>query len=304
MVSPGRKALPAGAVVVRNNSAKGPVSRILSCAVIPLGAALPRTLISDLPGGFGVLRTAAPCRVRYPWIFQSSLAAPGRRRARILLRRRVSLPIWSCSVWGLPCPGLYRTGGALLPHHFTLTPALELSQRRTVPASRANSGIASPGWPSSLAPKETGRGVAEAVSFLWHWPSMSLYAHVPDVIRHTALRSSDFPPPAEPVSQPTGSDRPVLLPVLSLSHFRTCRMSNPQRSVILSAAHRGPQRQLFVAGGERSRRTCGCSETLKGHGFKACPERSRRVPKIAAKRSRASAPDVSPSRREQGPLGS
>jgi len=25
----------------------------LSCAVIPLGAALPRTLISDLPGGFG-----------------------------------------------------------------------------------------------------------------------------------------------------------------------------------------------------------------------------------------------------------
>jgi len=35
------------------NSAKGPISRILSCAVIPLGAALPRTLISDLPGGFG-----------------------------------------------------------------------------------------------------------------------------------------------------------------------------------------------------------------------------------------------------------
>ena len=33
-----------------------PVSRILSCAVIPLGAALPRTLISDLPGGFSVLR--------------------------------------------------------------------------------------------------------------------------------------------------------------------------------------------------------------------------------------------------------
>ena len=39
------------------------------------------------------------------------------------------------------------------------------------------------------------RGVAEAVSFLWHWPSTSLEARVPDVIRHTALRSSDFPPP-------------------------------------------------------------------------------------------------------------
>jgi len=40
---------PSGAVA----SAKEPVSRILSCAVIPLGAASPRTLISDLPGGFG-----------------------------------------------------------------------------------------------------------------------------------------------------------------------------------------------------------------------------------------------------------
>jgi hypothetical protein len=46
------------------------------------------------------------------------------------------------------------------------------------------------------------RGVAEAVSFLWHWPSMSLKAHVPDVIRHTALRSSDFPPPAARLRKP------------------------------------------------------------------------------------------------------
>jgi hypothetical protein len=32
-----------------------------------------------------------------------------------------SLPIWSCSVWGLPCPLHYCRGGALLPHLFTLT---------------------------------------------------------------------------------------------------------------------------------------------------------------------------------------
>src|SRR5258708_37709929 len=32
-----------------------------------------------------------------------------------------SLPIWSCSVWGLPCPPHYCAGGALLPHLFTLT---------------------------------------------------------------------------------------------------------------------------------------------------------------------------------------
>ncbi len=36
---------------------------------------------------------------------------------------------------------------------------------------------------------------AQAVSSLWHWPSGSLYAAIPDVIRHTALRSPDFPPP-------------------------------------------------------------------------------------------------------------
>src|ERR1700723_3219472 len=35
----------------------------------------------------------------------------------------------------------------------------------------------------------------EAVCSLWHWPSLSLEAQIPDVIRHTALRSSDFPLP-------------------------------------------------------------------------------------------------------------
>ena len=33
----------------------------------------------------------------------------------------ISLPIWSCSVWGLPCLRRYRRSGALLPHLFTLT---------------------------------------------------------------------------------------------------------------------------------------------------------------------------------------
>ena len=158
---------PCGAVISQN-SAKGPVSRILSCAVIPLGAASPRTLISDLPGGSG------NCLSR--------LGAPGRRATAAWLLAAASLPIWSCSVWGLPCPGLYRPGGALLPHHFTLTPAGLAVQANL-------SGLS--GWPSAFA----GRRVAEAVFSLWHWPSMGLEAHVPDVIRHTALRSSDFPPP-------------------------------------------------------------------------------------------------------------
>src|SRR5439155_21431198 len=37
---------------------------------------------------------------------------------------------------------------------------------------------------------------AGAVCFLWHFPSTGLDTSFPDVIRHTALRSSDFPPAA------------------------------------------------------------------------------------------------------------
>ncbi len=39
-------------------------------------------------------------------------------------------PIWSCSVWGLPCLRPYSRSGALLPHLFTLT--LPLRARRFV----------------------------------------------------------------------------------------------------------------------------------------------------------------------------
>jgi hypothetical protein len=93
---------------------------------------------------------------------------------------RDSLPIWSCSVWGLPCLRRYRRSGALLPHLFTLT----CSSREQ-----------------------------RAVSSLWHWPSRGLHAPVPDVIRHTALRSPDFPLPVLP-----NSGRPACLR-LSLSQM-------------------------------------------------------------------------------------
>jgi hypothetical protein len=43
---------------------------------------------------------------------------------RILLSGN-SFPIWSCSVWGLPCLAHYCASGALLPHLFTLTAAAE-----------------------------------------------------------------------------------------------------------------------------------------------------------------------------------
>src|SRR6202142_466513 len=54
---------------------------------------------------------------------------------------------------------------------------------------------------------------ARAVCFLWHFPSNDPACKsagvLPDVIRHTALRSSDFPLHCY-------SDRPVRLPTLSL----------------------------------------------------------------------------------------
>ena len=69
-----------------------PVFRSGRPAIIPLAPRLPAES-SDLPGGFG----------------RASLERP---------------PIWSCSVWGFPCPSCHHAGGALLPHLFTLaTPA-------------------------------------------------------------------------------------------------------------------------------------------------------------------------------------
>jgi len=58
---------------------------------------------------------------RFQQLHWSSLSAPGRHRARVLLLAHASLPIWSCSVWGLPCHSHYWLRGALLPHLFTLT---------------------------------------------------------------------------------------------------------------------------------------------------------------------------------------
>jgi hypothetical protein len=106
---------PAAWLEVRGRVASGPVSRILSRTIIPLGDALLRRS-SDLPGGFPPSRRTG---------IGTRVSAPGQHASAARVWPSDSLPIWSCSVWGLPCHRLYRRRGALLPHLFTLTPGDE-----------------------------------------------------------------------------------------------------------------------------------------------------------------------------------
>jgi len=62
----------------------------------------------------------------------------------------------------------------------------------------------------------------EAVCFLLHWPYLRLETQAPDVIRHTALRSSDFPPPPDGKPREAAIIRPpALLQLTGNSQQRT-----------------------------------------------------------------------------------
>ena len=79
-------------------------------------------------------RVAADTHQRPTRRFRQLLEPPqriGPMRSAAWLLSGASLPIWSCSVWGLPCLRLYSRSGALLPHLFTLTPAPDRPSRRT-----------------------------------------------------------------------------------------------------------------------------------------------------------------------------
>ena len=61
---------------------------------------------------------------------------------------------------------------------------------------------------------------ARAVYFLWHFPSSGLESTLPDVIRHTALRSSDFP-----LSSLTNkSGHPAQLPTIHYMRAGKCNL--------------------------------------------------------------------------------
>ena len=181
-----------------------PVSRILSqvladpCAVIPLGAALPHALISDLPGGSGHCMEQT-CEDFSPPECHARVALPYRAGT---CREPDSGPA-APSLFGLAPCGVYPAR--------CITAAAVRSYRTFSPlplrgADLWTSPRAAPGRPSK-------EGVALAVSFLWHWPSTGLQARVPDVIRHTALRSSDFPPP-ERLRAPAATARSSCQPLV------------------------------------------------------------------------------------------
>jgi hypothetical protein len=147
----------------------------------------------------------------------------------------------------------------LLRVGFTLPPALQPERcaltapfhpypgTETEPAGQAQPAVSGS---SATSLFRSSRGVAEAVSFLWHWPSASLEARIPDVIRHTALRSSDFPPPAALTrAKAPGSDRPVLLPEFSLPRIELyhAQKGGKVRSVA-AAANRSHPTPLGTAG--------------------------------------------------------
>src|SRR5579864_8797024 len=153
--------------------------------------------------------------------------APSRHALKTACAVSNSLPIWSCSVWGLPCVAHYCSTGALLPHLFTLTATVEHLRLR---------GLA-PALPSRPAQKRIGFrrslmcGGIFSVALSVKWPSRHPTTRnarrgprettLPDVIRHTALRSSDFPlsgsrSPGIPGVHNPDSDHPVRhqLPIL------------------------------------------------------------------------------------------
>ena len=98
---------------------------------------------------------------------------------------------------------------------------------------------------------------ARAVCFLWHFPSNRLEPAVPDVIRHTALRSSDFPLSSSP------------------QHAKSGRAGDPDATATVRS---GCQRPHYSAGdsagstGDNRCRTLGDLSLVRGRAVKLKPE--------------------------------
>ena|GEM_PF-3783725 len=71
--------------------------------------------------------------------------------------------VWPCRRWGLPCQRRHRRRGALLPHHFTLTPHWFVSCCRARPTHPDHG-------PNLAGSRRPNTNQCAAVSFLWHFP--------------------------------------------------------------------------------------------------------------------------------------
>jgi len=100
----------------------------------------------------------------------------------------------------------------------------------------------------SPLPRRCHRGGMFSVALSVEWPAQAKlgWGTLPDVIRHTALRSSDFPPAS---SEDDASDRPVQLPTLYCNSRRSSVFSRRTSGV-------GPQTKLL--------HSSGCDHTAKG----------------------------------------
>ena len=160
--------------------AAGPVSRILCAAPSPRGrvgpeAAKTKSGTTVIPLGRALLRGSSD--------LPGSCDAPS-QHARPPKRTL------------LPYLVLLRVGFSLPPSLLTARCAL------TAPFHPYPAQLAHPGH-NGRRPNRSIAGdyastskLGGAVCFLWHFPSTTLERRRPDVIRHTALWSSDFPLPA------------------------------------------------------------------------------------------------------------
>jgi hypothetical protein len=90
-----------------------------------------------------------------------------------------------------------------------------------------------PGRCALTAPFHPYLGLAPgAVCSLWHFPSNGLKSILPDVIRHTALRSSDFPPSSRAAwaSPAFAAGRQPSGPASTTSYYKTRRPPSGCRS--------------------------------------------------------------------------
>ncbi len=205
------------------------VAMLPSLTVIPLGRSL-LTGSSDLPGSCGVLRA-----------FKSAaeiLRLRGIKGSLALAHRAGTHPEYCYSEF-LPYLVLLRVGFAmpcaLLPRRCALTAPFHPYRFIQGPSNGLRrASLLRPVQAERLSPFAY-PGTA-AVFSLWHFPSNWLEPAFPDVIRHTALWSSDFPlfrprSPGKSRRSRRNSDHPARYP---LSYYK---MDSTHSKTLLAALY-------------------------------------------------------------------